>query len=163
VNPQKRIPSLDIGGAVLTQSPAILDYLDEVYPEPPLLPSDAVQRAKVRAVSAIVGCDIHPLNNLGTLAYLKNQFGQDQAARDAWYSYWVLQGFDAIEPLLEPGPFAFGTRPGLADVFLVPQVFNARRFDIPLDRYPKIVAVEAACAQLDAFRNAAPENQPDAT
>jgi maleylacetoacetate isomerase len=162
INPQKRVPTLDVGDALLIQSPAILEYLDEVRPEPPLLPMGAVQRAKVRAVAAIVGCDIHPLNNSGTIAYLKTRLGADQEAVDAWYAHWVRQGFDAIEPLLGPGPYAFGARPTLADVYLVPQVFNARRFAVSLDPYPRIAAVEAACLKLDAFRNAAPDNQPDA-
>jgi maleylacetoacetate isomerase len=162
INPQKRLPSLDIGGTVLIQSPAILEYLDEVHPEPPLLPLGAVQRAKVRAVSAIIGCDVHPLNNSGTLAYLKKQLGCDQAAADAWYAHWIVEGFKAIEPLLGPGPFAFGAKPTLADLYLVPQVFNARRFHVPLDAFPKITAADAACSRIEAFRAAAPENQPDA-
>jgi len=162
VNPQGRVPSLDLGTTVLTQSPALLEYLDEVYPEPPLLPLGAVQRAKVRAVASIVACDIHPLNNSGTLAYLKNRFGQNLEAVNEWYGHWVREGFDAIEQLIEPGPYAFGNRVTLADLYLVPQVFNARRFDIPLDAYPKIAAVDAACAGLEAFRKAAPASQPDA-
>ena len=162
VNPQGRVPSLDLGATVLTQSPALLEYLDEVYPEPPLLPLGAVQRAKVRAVASIVACDIHPLNNSGTLAYLKNRFGQDQEAVNAWYGHWVREGFDTIERLIEPGPYAFGNRVTLADLYIVPQVFNARRFDISLDAYPKIAAVDAACAGLEAFRKAAPGSQPDA-
>ncbi len=162
VNPQGRVPSLDIGGTTLIQSPAILEYLDEVYPEPPLLPIGAINRAKVRAVASIVGCDIHPLNNSGTLAYLKTKLGHDQAAADEWYAHWVREGFDAIEALLEPGPYAFGSRVSLADLYLVPQVFNARRFNIPLEAYPKIAAVDAACAALKAFQDAAPANQPDA-
>jgi maleylacetoacetate isomerase/maleylpyruvate isomerase len=162
VNPQKRVPALDVGHAVLTQSPAILEYLDETHPEPPLLPSGAVQRARVRAICAIVACDIHPLNNLGPLKYIKNTLGHDQAAVDAWYAHWIVQGFDAVEGLLGPGPFACGDRVSLADVYLVPQVFNARRFKIPLDAYPKIAAADAACSRIDAFRAAAPEMQPDA-
>lgn len=162
VNPQKRLPALDIGGQVLTQSPAILEYLDEVYPDPPLLPFGAVNRAKVRAVASIIGCDIHPLNNLGPLTYLKKTLGHDQAAADAWYAHWVREGFDAIESLIEPGPYCFGSRVTLADIYLVPQVFNARRFNIPLHAYPKIAAVDAACAELRAFQDAAPERQPDA-
>ena len=162
INPQGRVPSLDLGDAVLLQSPAILEYLDEVHPDPPLLPMGAVQRAKVRAVGSLIACDIHPLNNSGTLAYLKRQLGQDQGAVSAWYRHWVESGFAAIEQLLEPGPFAFGSRPTLADVYLVPQVFNARRFDIPLDAFPKIVAADRTCAGIEAFRAAAPENQPDA-
>jgi maleylacetoacetate isomerase len=162
VNPQKRVPSLDIGDTVLLQSPAILEYLDEVYPDPPLLPFGAVQRAKVRAVCSMIACDIHPLNNAGTLAYLKGVLGHDQAAVDAWYAHWIREGLSAVEQLLEPGPFAFGSRVTMADLYLVPQVFNARRFNVPLDPYPRIVAVDAACADIEAFRAAAPGQQPDA-
>ena len=133
VNPQRRIPSLDIGDAVLLQSPAILEYLDELHPGPPLLPMGAVQRAKVRAVCSIIACDIHPLNNSGTLAYLKGPLGHDQAAVDAWYAHWVRERFDASERLQEPRPYAFATRPTLADVYLVPQVFNTRRFSFSLE------------------------------
>jgi maleylacetoacetate isomerase len=162
VNPQKRVPALDIGETVLLQSPAILEYLDETYPEPPLLPVGAVARARVRAVCALIACDIHPLNNSGTLAYLKQRLGQDRAAVEAWYAHWVRGGFDAIERMLEPGPFAFGSRPTLADVYVVPQVFNARRFNVPLELYPRITAVEEACATLEAFQAAAPDRQADA-
>lgn len=162
LNPQMRVPSLDIGETILIQSPAILEYLDEVYPEPPLLPMGAVNRAKVRAIASLIACDIHPLNNSGTIGYLKNRLGHDQAAADEWYAHWVREGFDAIEAMLGPGPYAFGSKITLADVYLVPQVFNARRFNVPLDAYPKIVAVDAACAELKAFQNAAPANQPDA-
>jgi maleylacetoacetate isomerase len=162
INPQRRLPSLDIGSTTLIQSPAILEYLDEVYPEPPLLPVGAINRAKVRAIASLIACDIHPLNNSGTVGYLKNRLGHDQAAADEWYAHWVREGFDAIEALLGPGPYAFGPRITLADIYLVPQVFNARRFNVPLDAYPKIVAVDAACAAHKAFQNAAPDNQPDA-
>jgi len=162
INPQGRVPSLDIGVATLIQSPAILEYLDECYPEPPLLPVGAVNRAKVRAVAGLIGCDIHPLNNSGTIAYLKKRLGHDQATADEWYAHWVREGFDAIERLIEPGPYAFGSRITLADVYLVPQVFNARRFNVSLDAYPKIAAVDAACAGHKAFQDAAPASQPDA-
>ena len=162
INPQGRVPSLDIGVATLIQSPAILEYLDECYPEPPLLPVGAVNRAKVRAVSSLIGCDIHPLNNSGTIAYLNKRLGHDQATADEWYAHWVREGFDAIERLIEPGPYAFGSRITLADVYLVPQVFNARRFNVSLDAYPKIAAVDAACAGHKAFQDAAPASQPDA-
>lgn len=162
VNPQKRLPALDIGGSILTQSPAILEYLDEIHPEPPLLPVGAVNRAKVRAIASIIGCDIHPLNNLGPLNYLKKKLGHDQGTADAWYAHWVRDGFDAIEALIGSGPYCFGSRVTLADLYLVPQVFNARRFNISLHSYPKIVAVDAACADLRAFQDAAPERQPDA-
>ena len=163
VNPQMRVPALAIdSGDVLTQSLAIIEYLNEIYPEPPLLPSDAVQRARVRAVAQIIACDIHPLNNSGTLAYLKNQLKHDQAAIDAWYASWITAGFAAVEQLIAPGPYAFGARVTLADICLVPQVYNARRFKVALDAYPKIVAADAACGKLAAFDHARPENQPDA-
>ena len=162
VNPQMRLPALQLSsGETLIQSLAIIEYLDEVFPEPALLPADAIARAHVRAVSQIVACDIHPLNNLVTLNALK-KLGHDQAQVDEWYRSWVVAGFDAIEPLLQPGPFAFGSYPGLADICLVPQIFNARRFKTPLEAYPNILAVEAACAKLPAFDKARPENQPDA-
>ncbi len=162
VNPQGRVPSLDLGHEVLIQSPAILEYLEEAYPEPPLLPKDPVERARIRAVCAVIACDIHPLNNSGSLNFLKNRLGQDQAAVDSWFAHWVHEGLRTVEALIRPGPYAFGERVTLADVYLVPQVFNARRFNIPLDAYPKIVAVDAACAALAPFAEAAPARQPDA-
>ncbi len=163
INPQMRVPSLVLpGGEILIQSLAIIGYLNETYPQPPLLPADPIQRAHVRAVSQIIACDIHPLNNLGTLQYLKRNLKQEQAAIDAWYHHWVLTGFDAIEKMIKPGPYAFGAQPGLADICLVPQVYNARRLKVPLDAFPKIVAVDAACLALPAFDKARPENQPDA-
>lgn len=163
VNPQMRVPALALDeGQVLVQSLAIIEYLDQVHPEPPLLPSDPVLRAKVRAVALIVACDIHPLNNSGTLAYLRERLAQDQAAVDAWYAHWIREGFDAIENLIEPGPYAFGAQPSLADVCLVPQVYNARRFKVPIDAYPKIAGVNAACRELPAFKEAEPQRQPDA-
>ena len=163
VNPQMRVPSLVLSsGETLIQSLAIIGYLNETYPQPPLLPADPIERAHVRAVSQIIACDIHPLNNLGTLQYLKRNLKQEQAAIDAWYHHWVLTGFDAIEKMIKPGPYAFGAQPGLADICLVPQVYNARRLKVPLDAFPKIVAVDAACLALPAFDKARPENQPDA-
>jgi maleylacetoacetate isomerase len=162
VNPQGRVPSLDLDGSILIQSPALLEYLEEVHPEPALLPRAPLRRAQVRAVSAVIGCDIHPLNNSGTLAYLKGKMGQDEPAVNAWYAFWITEGFKAIEQLIGPGPFAFGDKPTLADVYLVPQVYNARRFKVPLDAFPKIVAADAACNEIEAFRAAAPERQPDA-
>ena len=162
LNPQGRVPALVCDGEVLIQSPAILEYLEEVFPAPPLLPAAPVARARVRAACALIACDIHPLNNLGVLRYLKRRLGHDQAAVDAWYAHWVQEGFAALEQLLRPGPFAFGAHPTLADVYLVPQVYNARRLKVPLDPYPRITAVDAACASLTAFADAAPEKQPDA-
>jgi maleylpyruvate isomerase len=163
INPQARVPSLALSdGEVLTQSLAIIEYLDEAYPEPPLLPADDIHRAHVRAASQLIACDIHPLNNLIVLNYLKGTLGHDQATADAWYRNWILQGFDALEAMLKPGPYSFGSHVTMADLCLVPQVFNARRFKVPLDAYPKIAAVEAACQKLPAFDKARPENQPDA-
>jgi maleylacetoacetate isomerase len=163
VNPQKRVPALALdSGETLLQSLAIIEYLDEVHPRPPLLPADPVDRARVRAVAQIIACDIHPLNNTSALNYLKGPLKQDQAAVDDWYRHWVRQGFDAIEALLRPGPYAFGANVTMADLCLVPQVFNARRFKIDMAKYPKIASVDAACLKLPAFDKARPENQPDA-
>jgi len=163
INPQMRVPSLILpSGEILVQSLAIIGYLNETHPQPPLLPADPIERAHVRAVSQIIACDIHPLNNLGTLQYLKRTMGQEQAAIDAWYHHWILAGFDAIEKMIKPGPYTFGRQVSLADICLVPQVYNARRLKVPLDAFPKIVAVDAACLALPAFDKARPENQPDA-
>ena len=163
VNPQARVPALTLdSGEVLTQSLAIIDYLDETHPTPPLLPSDPVERAQVRAAAQLIACDIHPLNNLAPLKYIKASLGKDQAAIDAWYHHWILVGFEALEAALRPGPYAFGANVTVADICLVPQVANARRLKVPLERFPKIVAVDAACLKLPAFDKARPENQPDA-
>lgn len=163
INPQMRVPALTIsGGETLTQSLAMIDYLDEVYPQPPLLPADALDRARVRACAQLVACDIHPLNNTSTLNYLKDTLKHDQAEINAWYAHWVETGFAALETMLRPGPYAFGAHVTLADVCLVPQVFNARRFKVALDRFPRIVAVDAACQALAAFESARPDKQPDA-
>ena len=163
INPQKRVPALALStGEVLLQSLAIIEYLDEVEPEPPLLPADAVERAQVRAVSQIIACDIHPLNNLAVLNYLKGPLKHDQAAADDWYRHWVTEGLDAVEALIRPGPYAFGAHVTLADLCIVPQVFNARRFKVDFAKYPRIAVVDAACLKLAAFDKARPENQPDA-
>ena len=163
LNPQMRVPMLQLSsGDVLTQSLAIIEYLDEIQPEPALLPADALARAHVRAVAQIVACDIHPLNNLVVLQYLKGPMKHEQAAVDAWYRHWVAKGFDAVEAMITPGPYACGAHVTLADICLVPQVYNARRFKVSLDPYPKIAAVEAACLKHPAFDKARPENQPDA-
>lgn len=163
INPQMRVPALVItAGETLIQSLAIVEYLDETYPDPPLLPKDPIARAHVRALAELIACDIHPLNNIGPLRYLKNKMGQEQSAIDAWYHHWVLEGFDALETLIKPGPYACGSRVTLADICLVPQVYNARRLQVPLAKFPKILAVEAACLALAAFKQARPENQPDA-
>ena len=163
INPQMRVPALRLdSGEVLTQSLAIIEYLEEIDPEPPLLPRDPVERAKVRALAQLIACDIHPLNNLAPLRYLKNELGQDQSKIDAWYHHWILEGFSALETMVRPGPYALGSAVTLADVCLVPQVYNARRLKVPLERFPNIVAIDAACAKLAAFERARPENQPDA-
>jgi maleylacetoacetate isomerase len=163
VNPQMRVPALALsGGEVLTQSLAIIEYLDEINPEPPLLPADALDRAKVRSTAQLIACDIHPLNNLIALQYIKRELKHEQPEIDAWYHHWVRQGFTALETMLMPGPYACGAHVTLADLCLVPQVYNARRLKVPLDSFPKIVAVDAACLKLPAFDKARPENQPDA-
>ena len=163
INPQMRVPTLKLDtGELLTQSLAIIEYLDETHPAPPLLPVDAVGRAKVRALAQLIACDIHPLNNVAPLRYLKNAMGQEQDKIDAWYRHWVVVGFDALEAMLGAGRYCYGNVVTLADICLVPQVANARRLKVPLDKYPKILAVDAACAKLPAFEQARPENQPDA-
>ena len=163
INPQMRVPALILdGGDVLIQSLATIEYLDEFYPEPPLLPRDALQRAKVRAIAQMIACDIHPLNNLVVLQYLKNTLKHEQPEIDAWYHHWVIAGFKAIEAMISAAPYTCGPQVTLADLCLVPQVANARRFKVPLDAFPKIVAADAACLKLAAFDKARPENQPDA-
>ena len=167
LNPQGLVPALVIDdGSVLIQSPAIIEWLEERHPEPPLLPAEPQGRARVRALSAIVGCDIHPLNNRRVLEYLRRTLGHDEAAVNAWCATWIVDGFDALEALLAAdtarGDFCFGAAPTLADVYLVPQVESARRFGVDPARWPNIRAVDAACAALDAFRLAAPAAQPDA-
>jgi len=162
VNPQMRVPVLVAPtGDVLIQSLAIIEYLEEVQPDPPLLPKDPIARAKVRALADIIACDIHPLNNVGPLRYLKREMHQEQSAIDAWYHHWVIAGFEAIEALVRK-PYACGDRVTLADVCLVPQVYNARRLKVPLDQFPKILSIDAACLAMPAFDRARPENQPDA-
>jgi maleylpyruvate isomerase len=166
LQPQGLVPALVHEGRVLIQSPAILEWLEERHPAPALLPAGHDERARVRALAAIVGCDIHPLNNRRVLESLRADFGADDAAVRRWCARWITAGFDAIEALLaaddERGDFCFGHAPTLADVYLVPQVESARRFGVDLAAWPRIVAVDAACARLDAFRLAAPALQPDA-
>ena len=166
INPQGLVPALDTGEQVLIQSPAIIEWLEETHPTPALLPADAAARAHVRALAAIVGCDIHPINNRRILEALRKQFGASEADIDAWCSTWISHGFDALEAMLKADSnrsiFCFGNSPSLADVYLIPQVESARRFKVDLTRWPLISAVDAACAQLDAFRLAAPALQPDA-
>lgn len=166
INPQQLVPVLEADERLMIQSPAIIEWLEERYPTPPLLPGDAGDRAQVRALAAIVGCDIHPINNRRILEALRHRFGADEAAVNDWCGTWISAGFDAIEALLSKDPqrgdFCFGSSPTLADVYLVPQVESARRFKVDLARWPLVQAVDAACAQMEAFRKAAPSAQPDA-
>jgi len=163
INPQARVPALELSsGEVLTQSLAIIEYLDDIHPEPPLLPADALGRAKSRAIAQLIACDIHPLNNLIALQYLRRQLKHEQAEIDAWYHHWIIEGFTALENLLTAAPYACGAHATIADICLVPQVANAHRLKVPLEKFPKIVAVNAACLKLPAFDKARPENQPDA-
>lgn len=170
VNPQGLVPALEIDGQTLIQSMAIVEYLDETHPEPPFLPADPAGRAQVRALAAIVACDIHPINNLRVLRYLSRPLGHDQTAIETWYNHWIATGFEAFERLLagdraagghRAGDFCDGDRPGLADIALVPQVVNSERYRLDLSPYPTIARIYANCMQLQAFADAHPNNQPD--
>jgi len=166
LNPQHLVPVLVDGELVLTQSPAIIEWLEQRYPDPPLLPVAINDRARVRALAALIGCDIHPLNNRRVLEYLRHTLACDEAAVLAWCATWIEAGFAALEALLasdpERGHFCFGGQPGLADAYLVAQVESARRFKVDLSPYPCICAIDLACAALPAFALAAPQQQPDA-
>jgi maleylpyruvate isomerase len=166
VNPQGLVPALDTGEQVMIQSPAIIEWLEETHPTPALLPTGAQARAHVRALAAMVGCDIHPLNNRRILQTLRQQFGADEDAINAWCGTWISDGFDAYEALLAAdtsrGRFSFGDTPTLADVYLIPQVESARRFHVDMTRWPLISAIDQACGELEAFKKAAPMAQPDA-
>lgn len=166
LNPQGLVPTLLDGERVLRQSMAILEYLDEVYPEPPLLPATPRDRARVRAIAQLIACDIHPINNLRVLQYVEKELGAGEATRRQWYKFWVEEGFQALERLLAEHPstgiFCEGDEPGIADICLVPQVYNANRFNIPLDPYPTIRRLNEACLEIPAFQDAAPDKQPDA-
>ena len=164
VNPQGMVPFLIDGDVQFGQSVAIMEYLDETYPAYPLMPSAPEARARVRQIVNMIACDTHPLNNLRVLNYLEQELGQSKTARDAWYRHWIDETFTALEQLLmtTAGVYCVGNEVTLADCMLVPQVYNARRYDMPLDEYPTIARIVANCEQLQAFIKAAPANQPDA-
>jgi maleylacetoacetate isomerase len=165
-SPLGNVPVLEDGGAALTQSIAIIEYLEETHPHPPLMPATPLARARVRAIALSIACDIHPLNNLRVLNYLRDKVSLDETARNAWYRHWVEQGLAGVERLLadspETGTFCHGDTPGLADCCLVPQVFNARRFECDLSAMPTIRRISTACEALEPFIRAMPANQPDA-
>jgi maleylacetoacetate isomerase len=167
VNPQGFVPALVDEGHTLTQSLAIIEYLEETHPEPPLLPKDAAGRARVRALALAIACDIHPLNNQRIMKYLEKEFGADEAARRRWVQHWVAEGFTALEQLLagnpDTGKCCHGDAPTLADICLVPQVFNAKRFEVYLATFPTIRRINDHCLKLKAFIDAAPDKQPDAS
>jgi len=166
VNPQGLVPALIDDGAVLTQSLAIVEYLEERFPEPHVLPQDPADRAWVRALSQIVACDIHPINNLRVLQYLEKDLGLDEQARNAWVLRWIDDGFAAMENMLDKdtrsGTYCFGSAPTMADICLVPQIFNGQRFGVEMSRYPTLARINAACMELSAFKDQAPGQQPDA-
>jgi maleylpyruvate isomerase len=164
LNPQGMVPTLEHDGRIFTQSLAIIEYLEEAHPEPPLLPGNAEQRARIRAFALAIACDIHPIANLRVLKYLKGPMQQPQEAIDTWYRHWVETGLKACEVLLSgrQSRFCFGDAPTMADVCLVPQMFNARRTNCDLSLMPRLVAIDAACRELPAFARAAPEAQADA-
>ena len=166
LNPQALVPVLEDGERALPQSLAIMEYLDETRPDPPLLPRTPAERARVRALAQAIACEIHPLNNTRVLNYLTGAAKLSEDAKNAWYHHWIAEGFQALEARLAKDPatgrFCHGDAPGLADCCLVPQVANARRFKCDLAPYPTLVAIDGSCRALDAFQRAAPERQPDA-
>jgi maleylacetoacetate isomerase len=164
LNPQGLVPALEIDGEVLTQSVSIVEYLDETRPQPPLQPPGAAARARCRALAHLISCDVHPLNNLRVLQYLRGNLGVAETREREWYFHWLTAGFDALEALLEPlrGPFCWGDRPGLADICLIPQVFNARHWSFDMSPYARIRSVFDHAMRLPEFAQAAPDRQPDA-
>lgn len=166
INPQGLVPVLEDGARFVTQSLAICEYLDETYPGPPFLPKPPVERARVRAIALAIACEIHPLNNLRVLKYLKKSLGQNEEQINTWYRHWIAQGMPALEAMLADSPstgrYCHGDTPGLADIFLVPQVANAVRYECPLGAYPTILRINEACLKLEAFAKAQPHLQADA-
>jgi len=166
VNPQQLVPVLEDGDLVIIQSMAILEYLEETHPEPPFLPYSAAARARVRSLAQVIACDLHPLNNLRVLKYLKDELSRSEEERNDWYRHWVSKGLAAFEALVtghkDTGSFCHGDVPGLADITLVPQIFNAKRFNCPLDDYQAVMAIFENCMTVPAFIEAKPDNQPDA-
>ncbi|MDR6673321.1 maleylacetoacetate isomerase [Xanthomonas sp. 1678] len=166
LNPQELVPTLCHDGQPIRQSLAILEYLDERWPEPPLLPDAAIDRARVRGLAQLIACDIHPLNNLRVGRFFETVWSVPQSEREEWMLHWIVLGFDALEQLLaespDTGTYCHGEQPGLADCCLVPQVFNARRFGVDMQVYPTLARIEQACLALPAFDAARPERQPDA-
>jgi maleylpyruvate isomerase len=164
LNPQGLVPALEIDGTVLTQSPAILEWLEEAHPAPPLLPVDAIDRAHVRAMAALIGCDIHPLNNLRVGKALREGFGADQTVVDAWAARWILPGFEALERMVTAhgDGWCFGAAPSVADCYLIPQIYSAHRFNVPLKAFPRLLAIDLTARTHPAFVAAHPDNQPDA-
>ncbi|WP_188237050.1 maleylacetoacetate isomerase [Sphingopyxis sp. LK2115] len=156
-NAQGFVPMLVVDGEPIIQSMAIIDWLDRAYPQPRLIPEDAMPRAVALARAQVIASDIHPLNNLRVLKYLKRDLGLNEQAKDRWYRHWIVQGFDALEAMAGDGKFLGGDAPGIADCCLVPQMYNARRFEVPLDDYPRLVAIDAACMELEAFQKAHPD------
>ena len=162
INPQGLVPSLATAeGDIITQSPAVLEWLEERYPTPALLPEDALQKATVRSWCFQIACDIHPICNLRVLKYVAGDLGAGEAGKTEWLHHWMSEGFAALESQLSAGPYCGGAQVSLADVYLIPQVFNALRFKLDMSAFPKIMAIYAACNQLPAFVSAKPENQPD--
>lgn len=163
IHPQGLLPTLVLAdGAVLTQTNAILEYIEETYPDPPLLPSDPLERAKVRAWASNITCEIHSLNNLRALNYLLNEFNITQEQKLSWYQHWILEGFAPLEEQILAAPYCNGEEITVADLYLIPQIFNALRYETDMTAFPKIMSVYEACNKLDAFERAAPANQPDA-
>jgi maleylpyruvate isomerase len=164
LDPQGLVPTLEADGQALIQSPAILEWLEEIHPEPPLLPSGAQDRARVRAMAALIGCDVHPLNNLRVLRALRRELGADDPKISAWTKRWITDGFSALEPLIarDGRGFCFGERPTLADCYLIPQAYSAERFGLDLAPWPLIQSVCESARALEAFADAHPDRQPDA-